>query len=169
MQTMFNVQGPFEVPYYQGRAARTITDDNVKDFWRRHGQFGSQRGCYVFGIRAGKGWTPGYVGKATNNLKQEVFAHHKLTRYQQFLADYQKGTPVLFFLIAPKKKGAPNAAHIGELESFLIQVGLAANPHLLNVKGTKAEEWGIGGVLRGGKGKISTTAKQFRELMKIKS
>jgi len=169
MQTTFAVQGPFEVPCYQGKAARTFTDDNVKDFWRKHSQSGSQRGCYVFGIRAGKGWTPGYVGKATKSFKQEVFAHHKLTRYQQFLADYLKGTPVVFFIIAPKKKGAPNSAHIGQLESFLIQVGLAANPNLLNVKGTKAEEWGIAGVLRGGKGKTSATAKQFSKLMKIES
>ena len=51
----------------------------------------------------------------------------------------------------------------------MIQVGLAANPNLLNVKCTKAEEWGIVGVLRGGKGKTSMRAKQFRMLMKIES
>lgn len=166
MQTVFTVEGPLKVPFYQGKAGRTITDENVHSFWETNTDIGSRRGCYVFGIRAGKGWTPGYVGRA-KSFKQEVFAHHKLTRYQQFLVEYAKGTPVLFFVTLPKKKGAPNASHIRELEEFLIQAGLAANPNLLNIKGTKTEEWGIAGVLRGGKGKPSFGASQFRQLMKI--
>ena len=167
MRTVFNAVGPFEVPFYQGKAGRTITDENVRAFWERNIDMAPRRGCYVFGIRAGKGWTPGYVGRATKSFKQEVFAHHKLTRYQQFLVEYTKGTPVLFFVTLPKKRGAPNASRIRELEDFLIQAGLAANPNLLNIKGTKAEEWGIAGVLRGGKGKRSSGASQFRALMKI--
>jgi hypothetical protein len=167
MATVFSVEGPIEVPTYQGRAGRTITDDNVRQFWEANGELADGRGCYVFGIRAGKGLTPAYVGKATNSFKYEVFAHHKLTRYQQFLADYQKGTPVLFFVIAPTKRGTPNKTHIEELEKFLIQTGQAANPELLNIRGTKAEEWGIAGVLRGGKGKPSKRAREFRRLMKL--
>lgn len=91
MGTQFMVRGPLAVPCYQGKAGRTITDDNVRDFWSCHGDAGEERGCYVFGIRAGRGLTPGYVGKATRSFRQEVFTHHKLTRYQQFLADYVKG------------------------------------------------------------------------------
>ncbi len=166
MATTFLVEGPLNVPYYQGKAGRTITDDDIKTFWLKHEVISKGRGCYVFGIRAGKGLTPGYVGKATKSFKQETFAPHKLTRYQQFLADYQKGTPVLFFVTAPKKKGAPNSAHIRQLETFLIQVALASNPELLNIKGTKAERWGIAGVLRS-KGKPSASAQQFKRLMKV--
>lgn len=167
MATTFSVVGPRNVPVYQGRAGRTITDDNVHAFWKDNTDLATRRGCYVFGIRAGKGWTLAYVGKATKSFKQEVFQHHKLTRYQQFLADYRKGTPILFFVIAPVKQGAPNSVHIGELEEFLIQTGLAANPELLNIKGTKAEEWGIGGVLRGGKGNQSKSARDFKKIMKL--
>lgn len=167
MATLFEVQGPIEVPYYQGKAGRTFTDDNVREFWQTNKEVGSRRGCYVFGIRAGQGITPGYVGKATKGFKQESFAAHKLAKYQQFLADYKKGTPVLFFLVAPTKKGVPNTAHISGLEDFLIQVALAANPDLLNVKGTKAAQWGITGLLRSGKGKPSKAACGFRKMMKI--
>lgn len=169
MPTVFNVVGPREVSVYQGNAGRTIADDNVREFWVDNGDLADRRGCYVFGIRAGKGLTPAYVGRATKSFKQEVFAHHKLTRYQQFLADYQKGTPILFFVVAPRKKGVPNAMHVRSLEDFLIQTGLAANADLLNIKGTKVEEWGIGGVLRGGKGKPSHAARDFRRLMKIET
>jgi hypothetical protein len=118
-------------------------------------------------MRVGKGFTPAYVGKVTKSFKQEVFAPHKLSRYRQFLADYLKGTPILFFVVAPTKRGAPNSAHIGQLETFLIQAGVVANPHLLNIKGTKEEQWDIAGVIRGGKGKTSSGAKQFRRIMKL--
>lgn len=167
MPNLFTVEGPFDVPFYQGKAGRTITDENVQEFWDSNKDIASRRGCYVFGIRAGLGYTPAYVGKATRSFKQEAFAHHKLTRYQQFLADYQRGTPVLFFVVAPQKRGAPNSSHIQELEDFLIQTALVANPGLLNIKGTKAEEWGISGILRGPQGKPSAAARDFRRLMKI--
>jgi hypothetical protein len=107
------------------------------------------------------------VGKATKSYRQEIFSPHKLSRYQQFLTDYLKGTPVFFFVYAPTRRGPANALHIGKLEDFLIQAGVAANPHLLNIKGTKEEEWGIAGVIRGGKGKTSADARMFRQMMKI--
>jgi hypothetical protein len=167
MPTLFLVEGPRTVPFYQGRAGRTITDDNVRKFWEENSDVADLRGCYVFGIRTGKGLTPAYVGKATRSFRIETFSNNKLTRYQQFLADYQKGTPVLFFVVAPRKRGAPNSSHIGQLEDFLIQAGVAANSDLLHVKGTKAEEWGIAGILRGRVGKPSFSAQQFRKLMKL--
>ncbi len=168
MATNFVVYGPLEVPCYQGSAGRTITPENISEFWEHNNEFAKDKGCYVFGIKAGKGYTPAYVGKATKSFKQEVFAAHKLAKYQQFLVDYQKGTPVLFIVAVPSgKRGATNATHIGELEDFLIQVGLAANDELLNIKGTKMEEWGIAGVLRGGKGKPAKGATEFRKMMKV--
>jgi len=140
MATIFDVYGPFVVPYYQGSAV---------------------------GVKAPRGYTPAYVGKATRTFKQEIFAPHKLAKYQQFLADYRKGKPILFLVVAPTKRGAPNRAHIKELEDFLIQVALAANPDLLNIKGTEMEEWGIAGVLRGGQGKPAKDSSEFKKMMKM--
>jgi len=168
MKTVFSVEGPFEVPCYQGKASRIVTEENADEFWAQYTELGRKRGCYVFGIRAGKGFTPGYVGKATKSFGQEVFTHHKLTRYQLILADYLRGTPILYFLCLPKKAGKPNESHMGQLEKFLIQVGVAANPDLLNIKGTKMEEWGITGVLRGGHGKPKKSARSFAQMMKIR-
>ena len=114
----------------------------------------------------GGGFTPGYVGKATKSFRQEAFSPHKLAKYQQFLADYVKGTPVLFFLVAPSKKGKVNSKHITALEDFVIQKGIDANPELLNVKGTQQEQWGIQGILRSGQGKPSMAARDFKKAMK---
>jgi len=168
MNVIFIPTGPYKIPVYQGKASRIITENEEKMFWNKYSAIGKQRGCYVFGIRAGGGLTPGYVGRATKSFKQEVFTHHKLSKYHQFLADYQRGTPVLFFLSYPVMKGAPKVSHIQELEDFLIQACVKVNPGLLNIKGTKAEEWGISGVLRGATGKPSKSARSFKILIKMK-
>lgn len=165
--TEFTVVGPLKIHVYKGKGGRTITDANVDRFWESHKKYGKRRGCYVFGIRAGQGLTPGYVGKATKKLKQEVFAHHKLTRYQQFLADYAKGTPVVFFVLAPLQKGKPNDSQIGQVEKYLIDLAMTANPSLLNEKGTNPEKWGIKGIVRGGKGKTSRGTKDLRRMLGI--
>src|SRR5437867_2266973 len=161
----FNVEGPIEVPFYQGKAAKTISSDEATAFWMANPRFASRRGCYVFAIRAGGGITPLYVGKATRSLKQEVFTPDKLAKYQRGLADYLKGTPVLFFLLHPVSVGAPNRALIGELEDFLIQTAVSRNPELLNVQGTKKAEFNITGVFRSGVGKPSNDAKALRSAL----
>ena len=69
MATTFSVDGPREVPVYQGKAGPTITDENIQRFWNENKDVAAHRGCYVFGVRAGKGWTPAYVGKATKVIQ----------------------------------------------------------------------------------------------------
>ena len=167
MATEFSVVGPCSVPVYRGAAGKTITSDQAEAFWEEHEDLENQRGCYVFGMRAGRGMTPAYVGLATKSFGREVFTPHKLTKYHKCLVDYRRGTPVLFFLVAPKKAGAPNNGHISELERFLIQVGVSANEDLLNIQGTREAEWSVRGVLRSGKGKRSNDAKQFLQIMKM--
>lgn len=167
MATTFTVSGPYEMRVTKAKAGRKITRDNIDEFWSDHPSVGARRGCYVFGIRAGKGMTPGYVGKATKSFKQEIFEPHKLNKYHEVLVDYLKGTAVFFFIELPVKQGKPNASHIGELEKFLIQTGVAVNPDLVNVKDTKAAEWGIRGVLRSGAGKPSHPASEFKSMFKL--
>jgi hypothetical protein len=123
MPTLFSVEGPFTVPTYEGKAARTITPDNVATFWRTHTGFRRERGCYVFGIR-GRGLTPGYIGKATKSFKQEVFAPQKLANYLRFLADVRKGTPVIFLIVAPRKRGVVRMKHtLATWKRFLSRLG----------------------------------------------
>jgi len=165
--TAFQVVGPLVVPVYIGAAARHIRAAEGEEFFINHPAIAKRKGCYVFGSRAGKGIRPVYVGMATKTFDQECFADHKRGKYNEALADYHKGTPVLFFMVQPKKKGPDNKKHMLDLERFLIQTGVAANPELLNVKNTKQEEWGIIGVLRGGAGKPSRSASLFKRMMKL--
>jgi hypothetical protein len=167
--TMFTIAGPFEIPVHQASAARIIRGNEGNQFFANYKSHALRKGCYVYGVRAGKGITPLYAGLAKKSFEQECFEPHKLGKYNEGLADYNKGTPVMFFVLAPKgKKGRENLTHIKELEVFLIQTGVAANPDLLNVRGTKQQEWGIKGVLRTPPGKPGLGTGAFKKMMKIK-
>lgn len=167
-RTIFEVFGPRTIPTYRGKAGRTITDDDVRLFWRANGDVAGMRGCYVFAMRSGAATKPAYVGKATRGFRREVFQYHKLTRYQQQLADSRLGTPVLFFVALPRRRGAPPTRHIGDLERFLIETAAAINPDLLNVRCVPDPPWAIAGVVRRASGKPSDAARGLRTLLQIR-
>lgn len=121
----------------------------------------------MFGMRAGRGITPFYVGKACRTFEQECFAPDKINRYNECLVDYARGSPVLFLVELPVRRGRRNEQAIGELEDFLIQIAVARNPDLLNVKGTLAPAWGIAGVLRSGRGRRSANADAFAKMLRL--
>lgn len=164
---MFRVVGPLKVHRSRERGGRIIADDDIYKFWQSYGKYANRRGCYIFGRRAGKGYTPGYVGKATNKLKQEIFTADKRNKYQQFLIQRKKGVPVFFFVLAPIKKGKANLSQITKVENHLIQLGKGANARLLNKQGARPPNWGIAGVVRGGKGRNEKGIPDFRRMMKI--
>ena len=114
-------------------------------------------------MRAGKGFRPIYVGRATKSFKQECFASHKISsHYGPALLNAGKGTPVLFLAVLERTKGKVNKSAIKKVEFFLIQNAVKKNPDLSNVKGKKSEHWSIDGVIRSGKGKVSSSARLFK-------
>jgi hypothetical protein len=162
----FRIEGPFNIPMQRKQGGRIIQED-LSDFWNKNKKLCKSKGCYVFAIRAGGGYTPLYVGKATKGFIKECFADHKLKHYQYALSDYERGTPVMFFVVLPTLKGSPNLKEIDEVENFLIQVGRSVNPELRNIKGNIKPDWGIKGVIRGGKGKSPKSAHEFKKLLKL--
>lgn len=162
----FAVEGPYEVPCVDKPGGKVISEE-LSSFWEKCKKVQNRRGCYVLAMRAGKGFTPLYVGKTSRTFDKECFTDHKLVHYHHALSDYAKGTPVMFFIVLPRAKGKPNQKEIVEVEDFLIQVGRTANPDLRNIKGNVAPNWGIKGVIRGGKGKASQGAKQLKKLLKM--
>ena len=163
----FSVTGPLAIPFQQGKASKIVSSAEAASFWEEHPSLADRRGCYVFAIRAGRGITPAYVGRATKTFRQEVFARDKIAKYQHVLAEYRRGTPVIFLLAAPQGRGKPNVSIVRELESFLIQSALSVNADLVNVHGTKRAQFSIAGVLRGGKGKPSHAARIFKTSMAL--
>jgi hypothetical protein len=142
----FIVSGPCMMPITQAPGGKLITKANRQDFWRRHPVDKRCFGCYIFARKAGKGYTPLYVGKSEVTFEDEIFQPHKLSIYAQGLAQVKKGTYVFFFLCYPHTKGTVSVKQIRELETFLIQTCKAASKDLLNIKGTGLPKWEIEGI-----------------------
>ncbi len=166
-QNKFRVHGPFPVPVE--KRLGIVDDDHLnKSFWSTEGtleELATSRGCYVFAIRAGKGYTPCYIGQATKGFARECFQPHKLLKFGKALLSRQKGTPVMFFVVHPPvKQGRINGTEIDDIESYLINLGATHNPRLLNERGREAPTWSIDGVVRAGRGKPSHEAREFKKL-----
>ncbi len=142
-----------------------MTPQDGTQFFGAHPHLRERRGAYVFGVRSGGGISPGYVGEAKKGYEQECFTPDKCLKYTLGLSAYEKGTPILFFVASPKRKGRVNEKVIHDLEDFLIQNAKAKNPDLLNKRGAKEANWAIGGVLRSGQGQRSKAARVFRSTM----
>lgn len=163
----FIVNGPFNVLLGQGTHTRYIDEKIAKDFWQKNEVIAKYRGCYVQAMRAGKGYKPFYVGKATKKFDQEVFDDHKLKKISRQLADTKKGTLVLFLIYLKKTKGPVNKVAIDQAETYLIQTALVANDKILNDRKTKEESWSINGVFKSRQGKPSNSAQELKRALKI--
>ena len=132
-------------------------------------------GCYVFAIKSGGGITPWYVGKAEKSpFKKECFGAHQINCYNDALARYEIGTPILFFVTLlttggqfanPRKSGDRSIAF---LERWLIGQALNKNPNLINIKDTRfLKKLVVYGLLKSPPGKPTAPQKELRGLEKI--
>jgi hypothetical protein len=108
---------------------------------------------------------PWYVGKTTGNFEGEIFQAHKIKKFHSALIRTLKGSPVLFLVSCPPKKGPVNAKSIDQLESTLIRMAKSENPYLLNSQKIPRETWSITGVYRSKSGKPSKSAVAFKRLL----
>ena len=165
--TQFEPIGTFEIPFDKG--TRRIEKEHIQSFFENKDiqkkiDLLNTRGCYIFALRAGKGFTPWYVGQAKKSFKQEIFAIHKKDIYNSVLAN-KMGTPMMF-LIGTSKKNQFLEKEIKDLESFLIFWARKANKGLKNQQNNK-DTWGIAGVYNSDIGKPSTALKNLKGLLNL--
>jgi hypothetical protein len=142
----FENYGPFKVP----RRGAIIDCDALNGFWRMVAEhtpgLPTAQGCYIFSIRAGRGYTPWYVGKAAgrDGFQQEALSDGKQNRYNWAWSKeaYARGTMVLFFVARRTTAGRDFSRQVGTadidwLERHLISLALEANNDLLNVHYTR--------------------------------
>jgi hypothetical protein len=163
----FAVVGPLDLNVTSERYGRHVSPDNITQFWNSYEAHADAIGCYVFGFRASRGYKPFYVGKATKKFKTEIFTSHKLNKIHKALVQQKKGTLVVFFVALERTRGQVNNTAIDQVETYLIQAGLAANSNLLNDRKTKQESWSISGVFKSGSGKPSSSAKSLVKCLKL--
>lgn len=165
------IVGPFDIPFQRQLigSAKHIGRPEVREFWTKPdaAAVASKQGCYVFALRASRGFRPLYIGKATKGMAKECFTHHKLAHFNQVLFQAPKGTPVMFFAVLPGTKCKVSAKTIDQIETFFIQTAVNHRPDILNVQKTNIPNWTVKGVVRGGAGKPPKNAVQFRKMMGI--
>jgi len=163
--TYFDVFGPYEIPVVKEIAGRYISN-GCPNFWKEPepSEFRKERGCYLFALRAAKGYKPVYIGMATRTFGQECFQPHKIAgHYNPSLAKAQRGTPVMFFLVAERKRERVNKSTLMDLERTMIRWAGDKNPELSNKNNKTVYTWGIHGVEGGKVGKPGRAAQQFRK------
>lgn len=160
------VFGPFKIEYKNVRkgAEKQVDTDQFKTFWEKASPCATKQGCYVFALRAGRGYTPWYVGKTTRDFKHECFQPAKLVYYNDVLFHY-KGTPMMFFIAKEDRKNKVGKEVISKVETFLIQQAYFENPYLPQKIGVKPPGWSIKGVIRGGQGRADAKATAFAKMM----
>jgi hypothetical protein len=149
----FAVHGPFEVPFEPNKGGKMVAKD-LSALWDDVGANRHGKGVYVFAVRAGKGYTPIYVGKTdTQTFEGEAFTvTNRANHYNPALLDYDRGKAVLFLIVHPSGKGAVNKKFINEIETFMIDIASIKNPDLSNVKKRRQRGWRIKGAVRSHKG-----------------
>lgn len=160
----FIVHGPFEFSPEGWPKNRIYTKARAKTFCEKNIQTLQMAGCYVFCIRAGRGYTPWYVGKTKNHFSQETFTNDKLQKYNEAVSNIKQGTGVLFFLEA-SGQGQSREKQIKELELFLIQTAAYKNPKLVNVHGKRGPKWNIRGILRTYQGAATKSSRVFKRAL----
>jgi len=166
---IFDTIGPVEIPTEKRNAGRRIKTD-LSDFWEKHDAIASRIGCYIFSIKTGRANVPFYVGMTKRSFQAECFADHKLKHYSDTLADYVRGKPLMTFLTCDLPREKPSQAmiaKIGELETFLIQTAVRANPELRNSRGAHGPDWGIQGVLRANRGRRTSAQVMLAEMLHL--
>ena len=130
----FDVAGPFKLSRHTSK--QIITKQSLKelkfelDEWEDG--LSDACGCYVFAIRAGKGYTPYYVGQSSKRgIADEALNSTNREKYSQALSE-GKGAPVLFVIpmrtpsgkFRKRKKADGKLAAVDFLEQWLIATAI---------------------------------------------
>ena len=172
----FDVAGPF--PLVRSGSKKMITDTTAKalkpDLEEWESGLSEACGCYVFAIRAGRGFTPYYVGQACKrSILAEALNPSNREKYNKVLAE-QNGTPVLFLipLRTPtgkfRKRPQVNSrlAHMDFLERWLIATSIDKNNQLINNKETRfLRQLHVAGLFNAKKGESTHASQQLRRTL----
>jgi hypothetical protein len=163
----FTIVGPFVVPVVVGRGGgRVIDRSRLAEFWA-DANCGRHVGCYVFGIRSGRGTLPYYAGRTTNSFEGEAFQPHKITKYNEVLIDVVRGTAVMYFAVLDRSRGPRNETAVIALEERLIGLGMQRNPNMANVSGTREDAIIVHGVMGPRRGRPTVPASAFKAMMGV--
>jgi hypothetical protein len=132
-------------------------------------------GCYVFALRAGRGYTPHYVGQACkSSILKESMNPSNREKYNKVLSERGSATPVLFLLpmLTPggklRKKLTVNGglASLDFLERWLIAEAIQKNSELINNKQTHLlRNLHVTGIMNATPGEATAASRELRKTL----
>lgn len=168
----YAVQRPRRIPVTISKSGvREVDRSELGGFWKGAGTtLARGQGCYVFAMRHGDALRIFYVGMAVRTrFKWECFAPHKIRIYNQVLAtEPRRRRPVLLFVtpIEPRARRPTRAKEIAQIEKWLINRAVVANPSLMNQRLIKnPPSWRISGVEPPGRGRPSQASRLLRSAL----
>jgi hypothetical protein len=166
----FEIAGPFDISRYGNK--QMITKQSLKELkcdleeWDEG--LSAACGCYVFAIRAGRGYTPYYVGQASKRaIADEALNPSNREKYNIVLG-HGRGGPVLFALpmLTPQGRYRKRRQVDGKLpemnflERWLITTAIQKNPEIVNNKETKfLRRIHVSGLLNSKRGESTTASR----------
>ncbi len=171
---IFDVEGPFKLARYGKK--KLITGESIRNLKReldrRRTGLSRVRGCYVFVIHAGKGYTPYYVGQACKrSILREAMNPSNLSKYNDVCSE-TNGKPMLFVLRMQttkgrdKRRGNSGSKSTTFLERWLIAEGFKKNPDLKNNKQTKfLRDLHVVGIFNAKKGEATNASRELKRAL----
>lgn len=169
---------PFVLPRKRARSGRRVLDfsaEAIREFWveanDEHPDLSRAKGCYIFGIRAGKGIRPWYVGQTRRAFSRECFQPHKRSLYMEACQHNKSGTPLLFLLARTTAggriaTGGPSQNELDFLEQMLIGIALSQNKNLLNKRATRfMRDLQVPGILNSDRGPGTAAVRSLRVVL----
>ncbi len=170
----FHVSRMIAVALIKGPGGRKYTEKSIATVKNRRKIYTDCYGCYIYSVKAGRGFTPIYVGSATEqSLGEEAFTSDKLLKCLQYLAEYKKGSLYITF-VAPKNKVDPTAIthrgpcptkRIQKLEKVLTAVAYRKNRKLINKRNRGLQEFFINGALNSNAGQPRNEVADFKKMI----
>lgn len=170
----FRVSQGINVGLVKSKCGRRFSEEAVGSILSKCRDYTDCYGCYIYSVRAGKGYTPIYVGSATKrSLGVEAFAGDKRLKCLQHMANYGKGTLHITFVV-PKDKVDENSCTrrgrcpeniIKSLEKVLIAVAYRKNESLINKQNRCLADFYIKGALNSDGGFLSKAVFDFKDMM----
>lgn len=172
----FDVAGPFALSRH-GRI-RIITKQSLKDLKTQLEDWdeglSEACGCYVFAVRAGRGYTPYYVGQASKRaIADEALNPSNREKYNVVLG-LGRGRPMTFILpmLTPqgryRKRRQVNRKlpEMSFLERWLITTAIQKNPNLVNNKETRfLRRIHVTGLLNSTRGESTTPSRLLNKTL----
>jgi hypothetical protein len=141
--------------------SKRIDKNRLLEFWEDVAS-GNRRGVYIFGIRAGKGFRPLYVGRTIDQtLKKRVQQHLDSGKFDRMLREYKKATPILF-LLSREGKGRKSTSAIDELEIEFINYAFDRNNDLHNDRLIRTPKYVVQGF---GRGRPSAAVQDLKKII----